>query len=763
MENQHPSHDPSQWLSADRPIRSKEEDALGRRGFADGLAKGIRRWTGRESLVIALYGAWGSGKSSVKNMVIESLGESEPKLHVVDFNPWQHANRPSLCEAFFDELGIALGKGDLGTRSQKRSTLSRLRRLARRLQGGRDLADAIRSFLGIPLICVGSVALWSSWAHPRLISTVLAGLCLVAGLLSFVGRLTEAVIKFLEAGIEVGEQSLEEIKRGLAEDLRRLKTPILFALDDIDRLTPPEIIEVFQLIKTNGDFPNLIYLILCDRELIEPNITKVLQVPGRDYMEKIVQVAFDVPMIDVARVHKVLFNRLDSVLSIEVVSRRFDSRRWANVFWAGLHLYFRTLRDVNRFISTFAFHISFFNIDGAFEVNPIDLIVVETIRLFEPDVYKALRSSKELLIGGRPDGARGEAAKEALKAIVEQGSKGRRKGLAALIKALFPTAEWAFEGMVYTYSPEYGETWYRDLRVCSARMFDRYFMLSVSEEELSQADVQRLLGARGNRERFRSELEVLHSRGLLVRALDELGVHSDEIDPAEVGHFITAIFDVGDFFSGTKRGMFEVPISWRIATLVREALNRLDSVELRIETLIHSIDSSNSVGMAAEVAAVLCDRSEKESEQSFFPDAEAGRVRESVVAKIKEFAASNALRGNPRIAMLLHLWRKWGVAEDVAAYLESLVQDQRGLLQLLKSLVVRTVSHEMGEYVEKERYYVRRDDVEPLVSMNKLNEAAQKIPAGELDEEGRRAIECLKKAITRRDLGRPDDGPFIED
>jgi len=48
-------------FSADRPIRSHQEDLLGRAGFAQSLANAIKQWKGKDSLVIALYGPWGSG------------------------------------------------------------------------------------------------------------------------------------------------------------------------------------------------------------------------------------------------------------------------------------------------------------------------------------------------------------------------------------------------------------------------------------------------------------------------------------------------------------------------------------------------------------------------------------------------------------------------------------------------------------------------------------------------------------------------------
>jgi len=45
-------------FAADRPIPSRTKDLLGRSDFAVSLAQAIRGWTGKDSLVVALYGPW---------------------------------------------------------------------------------------------------------------------------------------------------------------------------------------------------------------------------------------------------------------------------------------------------------------------------------------------------------------------------------------------------------------------------------------------------------------------------------------------------------------------------------------------------------------------------------------------------------------------------------------------------------------------------------------------------------------------------------
>jgi predicted KAP-like P-loop ATPase len=73
-------------ISADRPITSKSDDRLNRSGFSEGLAKIISQWRNKPSLVIGLFGDWGSGKSSIKNLVIESLQNKDgEKIPVVEF------------------------------------------------------------------------------------------------------------------------------------------------------------------------------------------------------------------------------------------------------------------------------------------------------------------------------------------------------------------------------------------------------------------------------------------------------------------------------------------------------------------------------------------------------------------------------------------------------------------------------------------------------------------------------------------------------
>ncbi|WP_158821659.1 P-loop NTPase fold protein [Granulicella sp. S156] len=746
------------WLSSDRPIDVRSEDLLDRRGFAEALATAIREWSGRDSLVIALYGAWGNGKSSIKNMMIDYLSETAPSLRVFDFNPWQRANRPQLSAAFFDELGIALGKGDLGTNESRKKTLNRYRRWASRLRGGQEIVNLLRHTISTIFMVCALVLLSTGLLQSRALSVVAGLLAFFIGLLSFSTKLVNATIAFFEAGVDTGAKSLTEVKTELAADLQKMKTPILAVLDDLDRLTPEELLEVFQLIKANGDFPNLIYLVLCDRKIVENSISESLKLSGRDYLEKVVQVAFDVPMIDADRVRSVLFQGLDLLLAKEGVSKRFDRKRWGNVFFSGLNSYFATLRDVNRFLSTLAFHISLLSVEGAFEVNPIDLIVLETMRLFEPDVYASLQANKSLLTTSRSEGGDASVAKKALNSIVSLGQNTHQNQLIALVKHLFPTVEWAFDGP--NYAQDYGSQWYRDLRVCSRKVFDRYFRLAISGGELPQATISRLLDARGDRQELRSELEALFAQGLGNLAMEELGVYQDDLESLQVEPYITAIFDIGDSISDENRTMFDVPASWRAGFLVDRALEKLQDLSVRISILRNSMHNTLGLFLPLQFLDQIAAENPNDGAERLIPESDLINLKDTIgLQKIRDAADSGVLADHPKVGRLLHMWRERGQPEAAAKYADEMTQKKAGMLRFLESFVLRSTRQGISDHVGEARRYIRSGEINSLVPVATIESRLGLMSLNDISESESVAVKAFEKAMERRKAGKSDEDP----
>jgi predicted KAP-like P-loop ATPase len=201
----------------------------------------------------------------------------------------------------------------------------------------------------------------------------------------------------LKAKNEAAAISLEDQKRELAALLARLPQPLLVVIDDIDRLTTEEILQVFQLVKANADFPRLIYLLLFEREVVAKALNQISGDKGTQFLEKIVQVGYHVPHASQAAVQKVLFTGLDNHLDESPASKHWDKHRWRDLYPDGIAGYFKNLRHVYRFLASFAFHVQHHRSENSIEVNPVDLIGLETLRVFEPSVYERMPGAKAVL------------------------------------------------------------------------------------------------------------------------------------------------------------------------------------------------------------------------------------------------------------------------------------------------------------------------------------------------------------------------------
>ena len=91
----------------DQPIQSYKEDILGRTSFARSFGDAILNYKGTDSIVLGLFGAWGSGKTSIINMALEHIGSfyqdktDDDKPIIIKFNPWNCSDQNQLVSQFF--------------------------------------------------------------------------------------------------------------------------------------------------------------------------------------------------------------------------------------------------------------------------------------------------------------------------------------------------------------------------------------------------------------------------------------------------------------------------------------------------------------------------------------------------------------------------------------------------------------------------------------------------------------------------------------
>lgn len=517
---------------------------MGRKSFAQGLAQRIRGWNGRDSLVIALCGEWGCGKTSLKNLVLEGMNRGTGrKIDLVEFNPWEVSGHASVSETLFRELLIVLNKDeDNPVATEKR--VNKLRAYAKLAALGGSAAKWVGKALG----GIGheyGPAIEMAGDAAEIAGTAIAG----------TGETVEQGADAYEARGKIKDQSFSELKRSLAKDMAELKRPVLIVIDDIDRLTTDEIREVFQLVKANGDLPNLIYLLMFDRDIVSGALDTVSGGRGREFLDKIVQVLFHVPQPPLSSVRQVLFDGLNVYLAQAAVAERWESSRWNQIWLSGVADYFTNLRSIYRFLGSFGFQVSQMQNSQAFELNPIDLVALETLRLFESKFYENIPSNRSLFLGGhrgifsRDDNqAKKENAEELQTLLASTVPENRHARVREILKHLFP-------GLFgHAYPDE--QSMLRGLRVGHEAMFQRYFTMSLIGDDISQADLDMVRQNLADPKVLMQGCVKLNRRKLLVPAFERLDAYKEELPATVFPGMITALSDVGDLLPRDNRPSF---------------------------------------------------------------------------------------------------------------------------------------------------------------------------------------------------------------
>lgn len=223
----------------DKPIASEEEDWL---GFADQVAvlfdvlQSLKRLDDQSSLTMGIIAQWGKGKSSFINLLMARAKAQEDI--VVCFNPRNSKNVSQIQEDFFDAFAKELSKYYIGFGF---------------------LLGRYTKHLGL----LGQY----EWTRPL-----------------------ESLLTLL-----LPEKDEQAINAALYLIGRR----VYVVIDDLDRLTGEEIIEVLKLVDRNASFNNVVFVMAYDKEYVNNVLRKHLD-HGLDhsFIDKYVTWEVTLPEID---------------------------------------------------------------------------------------------------------------------------------------------------------------------------------------------------------------------------------------------------------------------------------------------------------------------------------------------------------------------------------------------------------------------------------------------------------------------------------
>lgn len=508
-------------LRPDRPRKQLAEDELGREGFVRSLWNALRNHDAEEALVLSLAAPWGDGKTTIKNMVedLEATEGKSEKLLFVHFNPWEWAAQNQVAASFFNELASQMDKGiGDGLEENFKKHLIRLIRQLPKALGLMGVAATGISLAAVPINPL--VAVWAA----ALAETVKRGKELAGQVEQHSASLSSPDTRSVQA-------VKAEVREQFVQFRKKTNRTIVVFIDDIDRLSGDEIRQVLQLVKVNADFPGLIFVLLFDRHYVERRLRRHFGSDAASFLEKIVQVELAVPRPSQGQLYRCFRQNVDEVLTKRTACRAiFEEARLKEAYDLWFHTHLRNPRNHGRLLSSWAFRLDVFRTDAA-EVNPVDLLILEGLSLYETQVYLALSKAESELFPNsdrdpldviirsfdRKEGGPSPRM-QAVNRIAQAAKEADRRPLVAVLKFLLGVTGDGFDEV----SPSEASLRTRFRRFSDGRFFRRYFRLSIDSGEVSKATINRLVSLTERPKEFVAQWTELERQEVLLDALDQL-------------------------------------------------------------------------------------------------------------------------------------------------------------------------------------------------------------------------------------------------
>ncbi|MBF0387999.1 MAG: NTPase KAP [Candidatus Omnitrophica bacterium] len=534
---------PGVRIPTDNPIKTEADDALGRARVAKSFAEQVLSLDVDEGVVVGVLGPWGSGKTSFINLARTSLEKSGAL--VVDFNPWMFSGAEQLVDSFFIEISAQL---------KVRPELAEI---------AKEFEDYGEIFSGLD-----SLPYLGRWIQG--------------------GRAAgQLVNKFLNRR----RQGVPSLREKVQKALGLLKKPIVIVLDDIDRLTTEEIRHIFRLVRLTANFRNLIYIVAFDRKRVEQALEEQ-GIPGRSYVEKILQLAVDLPVVPDDVLNKQILESIDKTLEGIEKTGHFDEAIFSDVFIEVIRPLIRNMRDVRRYTAGLRGTVK--HLEG--QIALVDVLALEAVRIFLPDVFIYMQQSVRALTA-TSDGFGSSHADAELKDRVEsmlKVSSDQRNALVAMIKRLFPAARRHIENNHY--GSEWKKNWLRDRRVAHEDVLRLYFEGVIGngfETFLNAEKAWNLIGDQVGFDQFLRSLDM----STIQDVISSLEAYEDKFAPEHVVPAVVVLLNLWPDLPERKRGMYEFGLEMVVGRVTYRLLRSLNDpivVEASVRTILPQLTTLNA-------------------------------------------------------------------------------------------------------------------------------------------------------------------------
>lgn len=308
----------------DCPITKEDADIFDFKDEIRKIVSIIKDSDKNKTWSLAITAQWGFGKTSFINCIVNQLEKEKDKIEVLVFNPRTSKSVATIQEDFFTQFTCILSKYDSRCSHVIKDYMSALQLIDNR-------------------------------------------------------GLVEKAIHFYRVWNKV------DLKESIKKTLKLIPKKVLVVIDDFDRLSKDEILEVLKLIDSNAAFPNIFFLTAYDKKQVNKYFGDKGNTEDACFVDKFFNLEFAIPLRPYIYISRFIEGELkkkfpandDQEIKFNDIVTRFQYL---------FRQYVPTLRDAKRYINQFA--LDYREVEG--DVNLREFILVQLIKYRFPEEYKQL-------------------------------------------------------------------------------------------------------------------------------------------------------------------------------------------------------------------------------------------------------------------------------------------------------------------------------------------------------------------------------------
>lgn len=530
--------------------------------------------------------------------------------------------------------------------------------------------------------------------------------------------------------------AISERYEALSSHLRSLAGPLIIFVDDFDRLPPPQVRQLLRVLTTHAAMPNVICFLLGEKRTLVAALGDGTPEAGAEILRRTVHLELEVPEAPESLLRRELERGLADLLSpVDFPAR--PRERWNEVLAGAVWPLFSTPRDVKRFLAAFAFQLEghFRRQDGVLEVNPIDLVLLEALRMFAHPVYLELRDTfrrRETRLV-RLESGRDEERKEArveIDCVVHESSlpARRKRVLTLVLQHLLPPGTGGGQGC--------REDWDRDLRLCSPRHVERYFHLGASHDAVPAYRLIELVRATGERSRLEQLLLQAGSEHVLPEVLDRLPALLDALGEKQLAATAAALCGICDQLPPDAPS----DVAGRLVRLATDLFARLKNPMKREDIVAALLDDSNCLTGPILLLQNLRPRAESPvvAGGTALSIEQFRRLVKPAVEKLRESALAGNIWRSREYGALIRRWWDWSDKGAVRPWLLEQIRQPEPARAWLRTFLESATSSSPRERV------LQLEEIAQYCDPAVLAASALKASGDDVD---RAAVRALSQAL----------------